>query len=96
MALYGHNRSAELALQAFANDLDNVAILAIPEFKAIGQGAFREKLNSLLLDRFQMTQTGETIDLNMFLIDKFSEVIQVYEYANDNFLSITIVHVNYK
>jgi len=77
VVLYGHNRSTALALQAFANDLDNVAIFAVPEFKGIRQNAFRSKLNSLLLERFQMTQTGEIIDLNTFIIDKLTEVIQV-------------------
>ena len=81
VALYGHNRSAELALQACANDLDNVAILAIPEFQAIGKASFREKLDALLLERFQESQKGETVDLNTFIVDKLSEVIQVYAFC---------------
>ena len=81
MVLYGHNRRAELALKACANDLDNVAILAIPEFKAIGQDVFREKLNLLLLEWFKKTQTGKTVDMNTFIIDKLTEVILYNNYT---------------
>ncbi|WAR27385.1 GRIK3-like protein [Mya arenaria] len=60
VAVYGHSVGVSRALQACANDLDNVAILAVPEI--IGDMTdFRDIMVNIILDEYRSEISGTNI-----------------------------------
>ncbi|XP_052782970.1 glutamate receptor 3-like [Mya arenaria] len=62
IVIYGHTKGESRALEACADDLDNVAILAIPAFSGVGKEVFLSELDDLLLTVYRQEALGQLKD----------------------------------